>query len=248
MTVTTALVLAGSRGPDEPLAVYGGVSHKAMIDVGGKPMLARVIEALAAAGMTRIVVAIERPELVAELGITGVETLPAAAGPSASVLQALDALGTPLLVTTADHALLRPEWVTAFLAGAPAGADVAAGLARSEAVTAAAPDTRRTFLRFADGAFSGCNLFLFATPAARGAAALWREVEAKRKEPVKLLARLGPLTAARYALGALPLRAALDRLGALAGVRAEVVEMADGQAAIDVDKPADLDLVRRIVG
>ncbi|OYX33093.1 MAG: hypothetical protein B7Y99_07885 [Caulobacterales bacterium 32-69-10] len=247
MRVATALVLAGSRGPGEPLAAYGGVSHKAMLEVGGKPMLLRVIEALRAAGLTRIVVAIERPELVEALGVPGVETLPAASGPSASVQAGLEALGTPLLVTTADHALLRPEWVAAFLDGIPPGTDVAAGLARSEVVMAAAPDTKRTFLRFSDGAFSGCNLFCFATPASARVAALWQEVEAKRKQPVKLLARLGPLTAARYAMGTLPLRAALDRLGALAGVRAEAVELPYGQAAIDVDKPADLDLVRRIV-
>ena len=248
MTVATALVLAGSRGPDEPLAVYGGVSHKAMIEVGGKPMLVRVVEALGAAGIGRIVVVIERPELVEALGLPGVETFPAATGPSASVQAALEAFGTPLLVTTADHALLRPEWVRALLEGVPAGADIAAGLARSEVVMAAAPDTRRTFLRFSDGAFSGCNLFYFATPASKGVAALWREVEAQRKHPLKLLARLGPLTAARYATGTLSLRAALDRLGALAGVRAEAVELPFGQAAIDVDKPADLDLVRRILG
>lgn len=246
--MTTALVLAGSRGPDEPLAVYGGVSHKAMIEVGGKPMLLRVIEALKAAGLARIVVAIERPELVQALGVPGVETLPAASGPSASVQAGLDALGTPLLVTTADHALLRPEWIAAFLDGVPAGADIAAGLARSDVVMAAAPDTKRTFLRFSDGAFSGCNLFYFATPASAGVAALWREVEANRKHPLKVLGRLGPLFAARYALGALPLRAALDRLGKLAGVRAAAVELPFGQAAIDVDKPADLDLVRKIVG
>lgn len=248
MRATTALVLAGSRGPDEPLAVYGGVSHKAMIEVGGKPMLLRVIEALAAAGLTRIVVAIERPELVEGLNIPGVETLPASSGPSASVQAGLETLGTPLLVTTADHALLRPEWITAFLDGIPAGADVAAGLARSDVVMASAPDTKRTFLRFSDGAFSGCNLFYFATPASKGVAALWREVEAQRKHPLKLLARLGPLFAARYAMGVLPLRAALDRLGILAGVRADPVILPFGQAAIDVDKPADLDLVRRILG
>jgi GTP:adenosylcobinamide-phosphate guanylyltransferase len=221
-----------------------------MIQVGGKPMLLRVIEALAGAGLTRIVVAIERPDLVDALpvpiGVT-VETLPASSGPSASVMAGLEARGTPLLVTTADHALLRPEWVTAFLDGVPPGADVAAGLARSEVVMAAAPETKRTFLRFSDGAFSGCNLFYFATPASVRVAVLWREVEAQRKHPLKLLARLGPLFAARYALGALPLRAALDRLGTLAGVHADAVELPFGQAAIDVDKPSDLDLVRRIL-
>lgn len=253
--MTTALVLAGSRGPGDPLAGYAGVSHKAMIDVAGRPMLARVIDALAGAGLTRIVVAIERPELVEAMLAGGglpasatVETLPAASGPSASVRAALEALGTPLLVTTADHALLRPEWVSAFLADVPAGADVAAALARSEAVTAAAPGTRRTFLRFSDGAYSGCNLFYFATRASVGVAELWGEVEAQRKHPLKLVARLGPWTALRFAFGRLSLRAALDRLGALAGVRADAVILPFGEAAIDVDKPADLDLVRQMLG
>ena len=253
MTQPAALVLAGSRGPGDPLAVHAGVSHKAMIEVGGEPMLARVARALAEAGYARVVVVIERPELVEQLADEGrfpptvvVETLPAAEGPSLSVAQALERLGTPLLVTTADHALLRPEWVRWFVDHVPEGADVAAALARSDLVMAAAPEARRTFLRFSDGAFSGCNLFYFATPAAHRAVGLWREVEAHRKQPVKLLRRLGLVTAVRYALGALPLSAALARLGALAGVRCAVVEMPFGEAAIDVDKPADLELARRL--
>jgi len=254
VTATTALVLAGSRrGPDDPLAVHAGVSHKAMIEVGGEPMLVRVVHALALAGMIRIVVVIERADLIDELAGEGrfpvdvtVEILPAAEGPSLSVAQAVDRLGTPLLVTTADHALLRPEWVRWFVDHVPAGADVAAGLARSDLVMAAAPEAKRTFLRFSDGAFSGCNLFYFATPKAGRVIALWQEIEAERKRPARLIARLGPLTAARYALGRLSLDSAVKRLGALAGVRAAVVELPFGEAAIDVDKPADLDLARRL--
>jgi hypothetical protein len=50
-------------------------------------------------------------------------------------------------------------------------------------------------------------------------------------------------------MGQLTLAAALGRLGELAGgARLAVVEMSDGRAAIDVDKPEDLDLVRQLVG
>jgi GTP:adenosylcobinamide-phosphate guanylyltransferase len=255
VTATTALVLAGSRGPGDPLAVHAGVSHKAMIEVGGEPMLVRVVRALAQGGLTRIVIVIERTDLIAQLAAEGrfppgvvVEALPAAEGPSLSVAQAMERLGTPLLVTTADHALLRPEWVRWFVDHVPAGADVAAGLARSDLVMAAAPEAKRTFLRFSDGAYSGCNLFYFATPAASRVVALWREVETHRKQPLKLLRRLGLPIAARYALGVLPLAAALGRLGALTGTRCAVVEMPFGEAAIDVDKPEDLTLVRKLVG
>ena len=41
-----ALILAGSRGPDDPMARAAGVSHKAMLPVDGVPMLLRVVEAV----------------------------------------------------------------------------------------------------------------------------------------------------------------------------------------------------------
>lgn len=246
----TALVLAGTRPGGDPLAAHAGVSHKALIDIAGVSMLQRVLGALAAVpAVARIVVAIERPDIVAALPDCGkpVSVLPAQGGPSASVAHALQVEGTPLLVTTADHALLRSAWVSEFLAAAGGDADALVGLARREAVLAAAPDTLRTWLRFADGDYSGCNLFLLRRPAALGLVRLWQRLEAERKRPLSLLRRLGFLYALRYRLGLLSLPQALTRLGALAGARLAPVVLADGRAAIDVDKPADLQLVRELI-
>ncbi len=256
MTPLTALVLAGTRGGGDPLAAYAGVSHKALIEVGGQTMIERVVQALAAVPeVARIVIAIERPELLRDLpGLQPpactqpITALLPAAGPSATVAAVLAAEGTPLLVTTADHALLQTRWVQEFLAACPADADVAVALGRREVVEAAAPHTRRTWLRFADGDFSGCNLFLMARPAAVGAARLWSEMERDRKAPLRMMQRLGWTFALRYRLGRLTSAAAMARLGALAGgARLAIVAMHDGRAAIDVDQPADLDLVRRLV-
>jgi len=258
MTPLTALVLAGTRSGGDPLADYAGVSHKALIEVGGRTMVERVVEALvASSAVARVVVAIERPELLDGLAglrpprcakpLHAMPTEPG--GPSATVAAALGALGTPLLVTTADNALLEPAWIAEFLAKVPADADLAAALARRDAIEAAAPDTRRTWLRFADGDHSGCNLFLLARPAAARAIAFWQTLEGERKRPVRMVRRLGWTFAARYALGRLPMAAAAARLGALSGgARVSIVALSDGRAAIDVDKPDDLDLVRRLVG
>lgn len=245
----TALVLAGTRPGGDPLAQYAGVSHKALIQVGGEPMLLRVLRALAAsAAVARIVVAIDRADVLAGLPNPGkqVVLLPAASGPSASVAAALESEGTPLLVTTADHALLQSAWVDEFVAAAVANptADALVAVARSEAVLAAAPGTVRTWLRFSDGAYSGCNLFLLRTPASLGVVRLWQELEAERKRPLTLVRRLGLSYVLRYRLGRLALPQALARLGSLAGARLAPVVLADGRAAIDVDKPSDLDLVR----
>jgi GTP:adenosylcobinamide-phosphate guanylyltransferase len=242
-----ALVLAGSRGGVDPLADHAGVADKALIRVGGVTMLERVVTALRAAGLGRIAVSANAPAVRAEALRLGAEAIDAAAGPSLSTLRGMQALGAPLLVTTADHALLRPEWITDFLADAPAGADVAALLARRDVIERDAPPTRRTYLRFADGGWSGCNLFLLRTPAAEAAIGLWMSVEQDRKRPWRIVRRLGPGTLLRYVAGRLTLDAALARLGAAVGVRAAAVAARHGLAAVDVDKPADLDLVRGLV-
>lgn len=246
----TALVLAGTRPGGDPLAQQNGVTHKALLDIGGISMLTRVVTALRAVPqVARVVVATERADLLQTLpaGDKPVSLLQAGSGPSASVGLALKALGTPLLVTTADHALLQPEWVREFLDADASDADALVGLARREAVLSAAPGTLRTWLSFSDDDYSGCNLFLLRTPAAQGIVTLWQELESARKRPLTLLRRLGLSYVLRYRLGWLTLSAALARLGRLCGARLRPVILSDGRAAIDVDKPADLALVRELI-
>jgi molybdopterin-guanine dinucleotide biosynthesis protein A len=247
----TAVVLAGARPGTDPVAAYAGVSHKGLIELGGRTLLQRVVAALDGAGASRIAVAADDPALLAALPdlhtAAALERLETAAGPSQTVGHALEALGAPLLVTTVDHALLQPEWVRRFLDDAPADADVAVLLAPEAAVKAAAPQTQRTYLRFADGRYSGCNLFLLRTERAKAAVALWRTVERHRKRPWKIALLLGPGMLLRYALGRLTLDQAVEQLGRRAGLRAAAVRTPFGLAAVDVDKPADLDLVRTLI-
>ncbi len=252
----TALVLAGARPGGDPLADFAGVSHKALIDIHGLAMIERVILALTASTrVQRIVVSIDRPEIVAGLpalqqvaahGKT-LATRCAASGPSASVAEALLAEGTPLLVVTGDHPLLRPEWIETLVAASPDWADAVVALAPRAAVLEAVPDTRRTWLGFAEGAFSGCNLFLLRRPAARGVVELWQRVEQARKRPLRMILFLGIGFGLRYLSGRLSLDAALLRLGRLSGARVGWVALDDGRAAIDVDKPDDLEKVRRLL-
>ena len=60
MRLERALVLAGARPEADPVAAYAGVSHKALIPLGGEPLLARVVAALTAAGVSRVAVASTR--------------------------------------------------------------------------------------------------------------------------------------------------------------------------------------------
>ncbi|MEQ1887547.1 MAG: NTP transferase domain-containing protein [Alphaproteobacteria bacterium] len=252
-----AIVLAGSRGAPDALCIANGVANKALIPVGGKPMLERVIEALLGCdrigeiliSMDRAELALALPQIAAWSAAGRVRLIPAAGTPGESVLAAIHAAGTawPLLVTTADHPLLREEMISHLLDHAPEDGDATSAVVEESVIHAAYPETVRTYLRFRDVAFSGANLFLLQSPNAKGVVSFWRQMETNRKRPLRLIMTLGFGTLVRFVTGRLDLTHALDALGRRCGARLAVVRLPYAEAAIDVDKPADLALVSRIL-
>jgi len=173
-------------------------------------------------------------------------SLPSPSRSAADVLEHLPP-DLALLVTTGDHALLRAEIVERFLAEAEAsGADLAVGLVAESCLRARFPDSPRTFLRFRDGGYSGANLFLFRTPEARRVASFWARAERFRKQPWRLVSVFGPVALLLFLLRRLDLDAALARASRAIGARIAAVRLPFAEAAVDVDKPADLALAREL--
>jgi 2-phospho-L-lactate guanylyltransferase (CobY/MobA/RfbA family) len=206
-----------------------------------------VHEALKQAGIGRIAILADDPQVVALARSLGAEVIAPDTGPSGSVARGLEALGAPLIVTTSDHALLESGWVRELLEGTPASADVALLAVRRSDVEAAMPGARRTWLRFADGEWKTCNLFHIAHANGRAAIETWRQVEADRKRPWRIAARLGLGTLWSYLRGKLTLADAVARLGERIGISASIVVTRQGLAAFDIDKAEDLADVRRLV-
>lgn len=252
----TAIVLAGERPGGDPLARHFGSASKAAIPVAGVSMIRRVVATLRAVpAIGRVVILAQDPaavfrgdaadlcrDLSAEYAESGI-------GIASSIAAAIQpgTLGWPVLVTTADHALLTPAMVTEFLAEAQ-DCDLAVGFGERKTVEAAYPETRRTWLKFADGHFSGANLFALRNHRVSAALRLWSEVEQDRKNGLKLLSRFGPLLLARALTRTVALPDALARAGLGLGVFARAVVLRDPEAAIDVDKPDDHSLAERILG
>jgi hypothetical protein len=152
----------------------------------------------------------------------------------------------PLLVTTADHALLDAALIDDFCAKAT-GADIAIGIVERRSLLARLPASRRTWIRFRGGAYSGANLFLLGSPKVAPAIELWRGLEQDRKKGWRLLSALGPLFVLGAALRLLTLDQAARRIGRRLGLDVRAVVMANPLAAIDVDKPDDHALVEALL-
>jgi len=151
----------------------------------------------------------------------------------------------PVLLTTCDHPMLTSAMVDAFARQAlHKDADVVLCLAPYALVREAYPEMKKTVLRFSDGEFCSCNLFIFNTPEGRGVADFWRRIEQQRKKPLRIIRLLGWRAVLRYRLGLLSLEEALQRLGKRLGLRIAPVVVPYADAAIDVDSLDDLQRVR----
>ncbi len=246
----TALLLAGSRPGGDPFAAAHGVAAKALISVAGEPMILRPVRALLGnvrIGQVRVLAqdgAVLTPVLPDDARLT-VEPSRATIAATIEAIIADPATRWPLLVTTADHALLTSAMIDDFCVRAQ-GADLAIGLVDRGALMARLPQTRRTWIGFRDEAVSGANLFALGSPKAARAVRLWREIEQDRKQGWKLLAMLGiPGLMGLARLWSLD--KVVRKIGRKLGLSIRAIRLNDPLSAVDVDKPADLALVEQIV-
>jgi CTP:molybdopterin cytidylyltransferase MocA len=251
------VVLAGDRGPSDPVATHCGVSGKALAPVAGRAMLTRVLDTLAATPIDgRVVVvcppsaAYDRTIAASRLPPERLRQVPPGGSPSASAAAAFAVLppGAEVLLVTADHPLLQAGWLLALLEQARAiQAEVATALAPLEIVQQRYPRSRRTRLAFSDGAMCGTNLFVFRSDAARGITTLWQQIELQRKRPWRIVAWLGPFNLLRYLLGKMSRGRAFELLSARAGLDVRAIVLDDPGAAVDVDTVEDFVLVESIL-
>jgi hypothetical protein len=149
-------------------------------------------------------------------------------------------------VTTADHALLAPEMIADFL-GKSRGADIAIGVVSRDALMRRLPQTQRTWLKFRGGDYSGANLFLLGSPKVRSTLELWRSTEQNRKKAWRMLFVIGLTGFLGAVLRLRTIQQTVDAVGRKLKLNIRAVELADPLAAVDVDKPADHELVTAIL-
>jgi len=247
----TAFLLAGSRPNGDPLAQSMMLGHKALIPVGGEPMVLRPLRALLASPeIGNIIVLTQNPaDLRPVLPDDERVSIRSSSGTIAETIaeQLADhAAEFPVLVATADHALLDPAMIAEFTASTE-GADLAIAVVESKPLLARFPQSQRTWIGFKGGRYSGANLFSFASPKVLPAVGRWGEVEQDRKKGWRLLGALGPTLLLGAVLKLRTIHESAASIGRKLGIDIRVVEMSNPLAAIDVDKPADHALVEDII-
>lgn len=246
-----AIVMAGSRPGPDPLLDGTGVATKALLPVAGLPMLVHVVRALRASPLVGPItlLAQDSAALAAEPLLAGIADLhfsDSGQGISSSLAAALPPGDGPVLVTTADNVLLTPAMIAEFLTGAD-GSDVAVAMVERETLLSRYPESKRTWLKFRGGRWSGANMFRLRGRRVLPLLDFWGRIERDRKKGLKIIAAFGPWLLIGALLRLFTIHQGVARAGLRFGLKAKVVPMSDGEACIDADKPADIELIERIM-
>lgn len=230
------LILGGSRsaGPDQ-LAHRHYVAHKALIPIAGKAIVGRVLDALEQAlPQSNMIISTERFELLRQEPTISrlffsCKLSPAAARANLadSVLVAAEAAIFPLIVTTADNALLSPDAIQRLLARAKSsGADAMLVLTPLSAVEAEEAGTKTAYT-FRDGCYCNCNLFWIRDREALAAVEAFRSGGQFLKVRGRFLRTFGLMNVVRYALRQCTLQQMLDHISRRLGVDVEALVLED---------------------
>jgi len=249
------IVLGAQRkGVENPLAARFGTSHKCLVPLRGKPLIAHVLATLARHARVGEIVVSAEPEVHGDIA-----RIAAAHGASAkvrctasadnladSVIAASRGRDMPTIITTADHALLAPASIDAVAEGLEAG-DAVMAFAREDTVRAAHPEGQRRFYQFRDGGYSNCNLYGIARRDALCAAEIFRGGGQFAKKAQRIVAAFGFVNLLLLRLKLVTMEGGLRRISRRAGLRIVPVVLDDGSQAIDVDNDRTYRVVEEIL-
>ena len=241
------VVLAGSPNNGSLREVSNEV-HEALIRIGDRPMIDYVLRALLACREIGRVVVVGPDDLREVLPGARAELLPPAGSLMANLERGLQALGDRqhVLVSTSDIPLLSGPVVERFLAQCgDRSAQLYYPVVSETTMAARYAGAKRTYVRLREGRFTGGNMVLLHPSAYGRCRRLAAKFAANRKNPVKLAGIVGVGLLIRFITGTLTLRAAEDKVTALAGITGKVVVAQDPEIALDVDKAEDYELVLR---
>lgn len=253
------VVLAAQRpGKVDPLAIAHDVSHKCLIPIAGKPLIAHVLDTLSAHRLVNdIRISIERQAfdditpIVKQLEGSGdqIQCVASADNLADSVISAMAQMADgPTIITTADNALLTVGAIDVMAQMLNGDTDVALAMAPKSAVLKAHPDGQRRFYKFSDDRYSNCNLYGLSGHDALAAAEIFRGGGQFAKKAGRIIDSFGLFNLLLLRSGWISLPSAMARISKRIGLTIKPVVLDDGRNAIDVDNDRSYRIVSGLLG
>ena len=243
-----AIVLAGG-GPDPHLAP--DLPSKAFLVLGGRPLVARVTDALRGARSIGRIVVVGPPEPLRSLLDSSFEILPDQGSLVDNIAVATSRLPgeSRVLTVASDLPLITAEAIEGFLELCTGDARLYYAIVPEAAVEHRYPGARKTYVRLTDGVFTGGSVLLFDPEIIERVRPLVERIMAGRKKPWLLAQLFGWSLATRLIAGTLSIADAEARVQEVTGIRGRAVVVESPELALDIDaeRPENMKILRAVL-
>lgn len=248
----SSVVLAGAPAEEELRAKYS-IENRAEIPLCGKKMIQYVLDALRASPHVGNIC------VVGDIQGEGVDkTIPSAGSLIDNLIggvAACDAGDGMVLVVTSDIPMVTSEAIEDFLARCrETEAEFYYSIISKEANEQRFPGMARTYVKLAEGTFTGGNIMLVSSRLIANNGELIRELLAARKSPLKLAGIIGMRFLVRALIaqtvwpGALKLAFAEETVGRVVKGRVKAVPTPFAEIGADVDKMEHIEFAEKALG
>lgn len=258
-----AILPAGGRIAGA-FAAQAGTEIKALIALGGQPMLELTLDALRATQQVGRIVVIGPDELKNHPATRAADAvLPEADSGPANVFRGLQWLeesdggkqytqssqggARRVLVVTTDLPFLTSQAVGGFLEACPLNVDICLPVIRREAFQQRFPNTGGSYVYLSDGAWTIGGIFLFDAAAVTRNRVCIDRVFAARKSGVKMAMLLGPRIIARFLCRRLTVTHVQGRCEQMLGCSGAAVPGCAPELAFDIDLPEEYRYALRLM-
>jgi GTP:adenosylcobinamide-phosphate guanylyltransferase len=242
--VPVAVVLAGG-GPEPALAP--GLPSKAFLEIGGRSLVRRVVDALrGAAAVDRIMVVGPPEPLAAAIG-SDAEVIPEQASLMDNLAAAVARVSGrgPVFAVASDLPLITSESIESFLGRCNDGADFYYAIVPQAAIERSFPTARKTYVKVTDGTFCGGSALCFNADVIDRVRPFVEQVINSRKKPWLLAQLFGWGTVMKFASGRLSVADMESRAREVTGLVGRAIVLDGPELALDVDadRPENLQAI-----
>jgi molybdopterin-guanine dinucleotide biosynthesis protein A len=246
------IILAGGKTPEKILAAGETETDRAFLKIGDRPMLQWVLDAIRSSKAIETMLCIGNVERLArEMGLDPANLISDKGSMFENYIAGLERFrDRPLVLsTTCDVPLLTGPILDDLVAQMKTiDAEVYYPIVNIKYFDEKFPGGKRTTQKLKEGTFTGGNVFAVNPEAVIRNRARVETVLRDRKSPAKLVRIFGVPFILRFALQQLDLAGLEAKATQILGARMRGVVTPHPEIGFDVDKPSDLNLVRKIMG
>ncbi len=244
-----AVVLA-ARPNDGKLAGESQEPYEANIDIAGQPMVKYILNVLNAIPSVTKIHLIGPAEAIARYEGGKVAALEPGKDLFDNVRLGISAAQTEcVLICASDVPLVTKPIMEDFIHRClESQGDFCYPISEKGDCDKAFPGTKRTYVTLKDGSFTGGNLFMVRKSALTKAWPMVEKMIGYRKSPLKMALVLGPVLLVKFLLKTASVAELERKVGGLLEMKPKAILNAPPEIGVDVDKPSDLELSRRILG